>query len=60
MRTITPTPQHLDEQQTRLIKENGCFSSGKMGHTAYHYSRKEKIATISKGITENSNHQEKN
>ena len=44
MRTVTPTPCHLEQEQTRLMKESKCFSCKKRGYTAYDCSKKRKIA----------------
>ena len=57
--TVTPTPQHLEEEQARLIKEGRCFSFKERGHTAYDYPKKRKIAAILEGVNEDSNNQEK-
>ena len=59
MKTVMPTPQHLEEKQTCLIKEGRCFSCKKRGHTAYDCPKKRKIAAISEGVSEDSNSQGK-
>ncbi len=35
------------------MKEDRYFKYNKKGHTAYDYSRKEKIIAISKGVNQN-------
>ena len=57
--TVTPMPRHLDEKQARLMKEGRCFNCKEKGYTAYNYSKKEKIAAISEGISKDSNNQGK-
>ena len=59
MRTMTPTPQHLDEERARLMKEGRCFSCKERGHTAYDCPRKGKIAAISEGLIEDNSSQGK-
>ncbi len=44
--------RHLEEKRTRLIKKGKCFSCKEKGHTAYVCLKKEKIAAISEGISE--------
>ena len=41
------------------MKEGKCFSYKERDHTAYDYSKKEKIAVILEGISEDSNSQRK-
>ena len=50
--TISPTPQHSDEERARLMKERRSFSCKKRGHTAYDCSRKGEIVAISEGVSE--------
>ncbi len=57
--TITPRPQHSDEEQVRLMREGRCFSCKERGHTAYDCPRKGKIAALSESISKDSNSQEK-
>ena len=57
--TVTPTPRHSNEEQARLMKESRCFSCKKRCYTAYDYPKKGKIATISKGVSKDSNSQGK-
>ena len=56
---VTPTLRHLEKEQARLMKEGRCFNCQKRGHTAYDCPKKEKIAAISEGVSEDSNSQEK-
>lgn len=52
--------QYSEEEQVRLTKKGRCFSYREKGYIhAYNYSKKEKIAAISEGISENSNSQGK-
>ena len=44
--TMTSTPQHLDKERARLMKEGRFFSCKEKGHTVYDCLRKEKIAAI--------------
>lgn len=41
------------------MKDGRCFSCKKKDYIAYSYSKKKKIAPISKGVSENSNGQGK-
>ncbi len=59
MGIMTPTPQHSDEEQARLIKEDRYFSYKERGHIAYDYPRKGKIAAISESISKDSDSQGK-
>ena len=59
MGTMTPTPQNLDEERVRLMKEGRCFSCKERGHTAYDCPSKGKIAAILKGVSEDSDSQGK-
>ncbi len=59
MGTMTPTPQHSDIKQARLMKEGRCFSCKERGHTTYDCLKKGKIAAILEGVSEDSNSQGK-
>ena len=52
-------PQHLEEEQIRLVKDGRCFSYKERDYTAYNYPKKEKIIAIFEDVSEDSNNQGK-
>lgn len=59
MEILTPTPQHLDKEQVRLIKNSKYFSCNKKSHIFYDCSRKKKITAITKSVNQDNDCQEK-
>lgn len=59
MRTLTPIPQHSEEEQARLMQKRRCFSYKKKGYTVYDYLKKGKITAILENVSEENNSQGK-
>lgn len=55
MEIITPMSQYSQKKQAHLVKECKCFCCKERNHTAYDCPKKEKIATISEGVSKKSN-----
>ncbi len=52
-------PQYLEEKQVCLMMESKYFSCKEQRHTVYDFLKKEKIAAMVEGISEDKNSQKK-